>query len=101
MAGGAMTLPRPVAAKKTPGKPAPKPRGFVAVESLPILYVNMPKSGCTTIKNILHRIDSGGFLADPLTVHRRKDLFIGADRRPDEIARRLDGTWYSPSCATR
>jgi Sulfotransferase family len=83
-----MTLQRPVMAEK-PGKPAPKPRGFVAVQSLPILYVNMPKSGCTTIKNILYRIDSGAFLADPLTVHKRKDLFIGPDRTPDELARRL------------
>jgi Sulfotransferase family len=68
---------------------APTPRGFVAVRSLPILYVNMPKSGCTTIKNILYRIDSGAFLADPLTIHRRKDLFVAADREPEDLARRL------------
>jgi hypothetical protein len=62
---------------------------FVVVRNLPIIYVNMPKSGCTTIKNLLHRIDSGAFLADPLTIHKRKDLFLTVDSAPDEIARRL------------
>jgi hypothetical protein len=61
----------------------------VAVKSLPILYVNMPKSGCTTIKNLMHRLDSGSFLADPLTIHKRKDLFVRAEREPEELMRRL------------
>ena len=49
----------------------------------------MPKSGCTTIKNVLHRLDGGAFIADPLTIHKRKDLLVRADREPEEIARRL------------
>lgn len=71
------------------GKAKARPRGFVAVARLPILYVNMPKSGCTTIKNILHRLDAGAFLDDPLTIHKRKDLFLRPEREPEEIVRRL------------
>jgi len=67
----------------------PISRMFVAVQNLPVIYVNMPKSSCTTIKNILHRINSGAFLADPLTIHKRNDLFLSVDRTPDELARRL------------
>ena len=51
----------------------------------------MPKSGCTTIKNILHRFDGGAFIADPPTIHKRKDLLVRADREPGEIRRRLGG----------
>ncbi len=80
----------------------PLSRLFVAVQNLPLIYVNMPKSGCTTIKNLLHRIDRGTFLADPLTIHRRKDLF--AQRRPRARGDSPGGsaaTSSSPSCATR
>lgn len=68
---------------------APKPVGFVAARNVPVLYVNMPKSGCTTIKNILHRIDSGRFLDDPLTIHSRKDLFVRPERDLEELVRRV------------
>ena len=84
---GAVTMQRPPAKAGKAGKMAL--RGFVAVPSLPVVYINMPKSGCTTIKNVLHRIDSGAFLSDPLTIHERPDLFVHADRAPDELARRL------------
>jgi hypothetical protein len=67
----------------------PRLRGFVAVRTLPVLYVNMPKSGCTTIKNLLHRLETGAFLDDPLTIHDRKDLFVRPEREPEEVARRI------------
>jgi hypothetical protein len=67
----------------------PRPRGFLAARTVPLVYVNMPKSGCTTIKNILHRIDSGRFLEDPLTIHARRDLFVHWQDQPEEISRRL------------
>jgi len=75
--------------KKAKAGRARKPRGFLAARSVPLLYVNVPKSACTTIKNILHRLDSGAFLADPLTIHSRKDLLVRVEREPEEIARRL------------
>ncbi len=85
-ADGTAAAGRPPAAGKA-GKAAL--RGLIAVPSLPVVYVNMPKSGCTTIKNILHRIDSGAFLDDPLTIHERPDLFVHASHAPDELVRRL------------
>jgi hypothetical protein len=85
----ASLLKRPIQAAVRPDLAQPRPSGFVAVRSLPLLYVNMPKSGCTTIKNILHRLDSGSFLDDPLTIHRRTDLFLRAGREPEEFERRL------------
>ena len=74
---------------RKPASAAQKPGGFLAARSVPILYVNMPKSGCTTIKNILHRFDSGAFIADPLTIHKRKNLLVHPDRDEAEIRRRL------------
>ena len=50
--------------------------GFWAAATAPLVYVNMPKSGCTTIKNLLYRIDSGSFLDDPLTIHGRPELMV-------------------------
>lgn len=81
-----MNLVRPATAGT---EAASRPRGFVAVRGVPLIYVNMPKSGCTTVKNVLHRLDSGGWLADPLTVHKRKDLFVRPEREPEELAARL------------
>jgi hypothetical protein len=82
----------PAPAPLVRARPAPasqRPQSFVAAKSLPLLYVNMPKSGCTTIKNILQRFDGGAFIADPLTIHRRRDLLVRGDDEPDEIGRRL------------
>ena len=66
-----------------------RPTGFWGSATAPLLYVNMPKSGCTTIKNLLYRIDSGHFIDDPLTIHGRQDLLVHWRDHPDEIERRL------------
>ncbi len=63
--------------------------GFWAAATVPLVYANMPKSGCTTIKNLLYRIDSGTFLDDPLTIHGRPELMVHAKAQPEEIERRL------------
>ena len=79
-----------------------RPAGFWASATVPLVYVNMPKSGCTTIKNLLHRIDSGAFLDDPLTIHGRPELMVHSNAQPEEIERRLKTRpRSSPSCATR
>jgi hypothetical protein len=67
-----------------------KPVGFLASRSLPLVYVNIPKSACTTIKNILNWMDSGEYLEDPLTIHGRKDLLLRGDLEPYEMFRRLN-----------
>ena len=74
------------------GAPQERPRrlsGFWAAATVPLVYANMPKSGCTTIKNLLYRIDSGAFLDDPLTIHGRPELMVHAKAQPEEIERRL------------
>ena len=78
-----------VNAPKAEAPTSSRPLGFLASRAKPIVYLNVPKSGCTTIKNILQRLDSGEFLADPLTIHSRSDLLLRAAREPDAISERL------------
>lgn len=66
-----------------------RPAGFLASVTRPLVYINMPKSGCTTIKNLIVRLDTGGFIDDPLTIHGRKDLMVHWKVDPDAVAARL------------
>lgn len=66
-----------------------RPAGFLASVAKPLVYINMPKSGCTTIKNLLVRLDTGAFIDDPLTIHGRKDLLVHWKINPDAVAARL------------
>lgn len=67
----------------------PQLPGVVACRNFPIIYCNMPKAACTTIKNIMHRIDAGSFLEEPITIHSRKDLLVRPTEEPDTILGRL------------
>jgi hypothetical protein len=44
-------------------------RGLLACRNYPIVYLNMPKSACTTCKNLLYRIDTGDDYPNPLGIH--------------------------------
>ncbi len=46
------------------------PGGIFACEKAPLVYYNMPKCACTTIKNVMHQIDHGEAFAQPLDIHR-------------------------------
>ena len=73
-------------------KPKRDPRkstGLIAPRTVPLIYCNMPKSGCTTIKNILHRLDTGSFPEDPLEIHFRKDTLLRVNEDPDRMFERL------------
>ena len=70
-------------------KNAARVPGLVACKTLPLVYVNMPKSGCTTVKNLMHRLDTGSFLDDPLTIHKRRDLLLRAAMNPKQVISRL------------
>lgn len=63
--------------------------GIIACRNFPLVYCNIPKSGCTTIKNVMHRIDTGSFLEDPLTIHSRTDLLVRSRLETDTIEARL------------
>ncbi len=43
---------------------------LIGPKGLPLGYLNMPKAGCSTIKNILYYIEQGTWLEDPLEIHR-------------------------------
>lgn len=63
--------------------------GMIACRNFPLIYCNVPKSGCTTIKNVMHRVDAGSFLEDPLTIHARQDLLVRSKLDAQAIAARL------------
>ena len=42
----------------------------MATSQLPLAYLNMPKSACSTIKNILYFLETGDWYSDPLAIHR-------------------------------
>jgi hypothetical protein len=44
--------------------------GLMATSRLPLAYLNMPKSACSTIKNILYFLETGDWYSDPLAIHR-------------------------------
>ncbi len=74
---------------KGPGDEGARPAGFLASVAKPLVYINMPKSGCTTIKNLMVRLDTGAFIDDPLTIHGRKDLLVHWKIHPEAVAARL------------
>ncbi len=45
-------------------------RGIVAMEKYPVIYLNMPKAACTTIKNLMFYLEYGHFFDDPLAIHK-------------------------------
>jgi len=52
------------------GKPTRGTPGLLGVSGLPIVYFNMPKAACTTIKNILFFLQHKRWHPEPLGIHR-------------------------------
>lgn len=50
---------------------ANKASALIAPDNFPLAYYNMPKAACTTIKNILFRIQHGTWNTDPVGIHRQ------------------------------
>ena len=62
----------PFSMKKPAGKKvssAQMPSGVVGLHALPLIYLNIPKSACSTIKNHLYYIEHGKYASDPLAIH--------------------------------
>ena len=69
----------------TSQQPEPIWNGF-AVPKAPLLYMEMPKSACTTIKNILYQIEhDGAGYPDPLAIHADKTALLKSEN-PDREA---------------
>ncbi len=45
---------------------------YVSIHSLPIIYLNMPKAACTSIKNILYFLEENEWKSDPLLIHYQR-----------------------------
>lgn len=43
---------------------------LIGPKGIPLGYLNMPKAGCSTIKNILSYVETGRWLTQPLQIHR-------------------------------
>jgi Sulfotransferase family len=54
-----------------------------------LIYMNLPKSGCTTIKNYLYYLDNGSFYSRPLHIHFDHSAHVRADRQPIELLAKL------------
>jgi hypothetical protein len=52
-------------------RPRSSRHDLVGPSNFPLAYFNMPKSACTTIKNILYHIQHGEWNRDPLAIHRQ------------------------------
>ena len=46
--------------------------GYISIKSKNLVYLNMPKSGCTSIKNHLYYVEKGSWLSDPLKIHKQR-----------------------------
>ncbi len=44
---------------------------LIGPANYPLAYFNNPKAACSTVKNLLYRIQHGVWLDDPLEIHRR------------------------------
>lgn len=90
----ARTGPHAQAAKKAhaKGEATPRPRkaagkragvvplGAVTLAGAPLVYLNVPKSACTTIKNLMYFMDHGRFIDEPLDIHSHDGLLRSRER---------------------
>jgi hypothetical protein len=56
---------------------------LIASAKAPLVYLNMPKAGCTSFKNWFYWLDYGRLPDDPISIHRTQStdfLMYGADR---------------------
>lgn len=64
--------------------------GFLAGQKQKLIYFNMPKSGCTSIKNWLYKIEYGEDFFDPLEIHKNAHhVFLSSVWAPDSLRERF------------
>ena len=56
--------------------------GLIASKNHNIIYANMPKAGCTTIKNMIYYIDNGDFYPLPLDIHSDANALMKGKHNP-------------------
>lgn len=69
------------------------PGGIVSLPSLSVIYLNIPKSACTSVKNHLYFLHTGRYSDQPLDIHKESLLKSkGADAEERESLRRRIAT---------
>lgn len=63
--------------------------GLLGSRKHDLVYVNLPKAGCTTIKNYLYYLDNGVFYGRPLHIHFDHSAFLRSDNEPIELLAKL------------
>lgn len=63
---------------------------YFSCKSSPLVYLNMPKSGCTTIRNIMFFLDNNKWLKNPLRIHHNSKALLGGKTHPQEIQKILN-----------
>jgi Sulfotransferase family len=63
--------------------------GLLASKNHGLVYMNLPKSGCTTIKNYLYYLDHGNFHKNPLDIHFDKKALFRIDSQPVQLLSKL------------
>jgi hypothetical protein len=63
--------------------------GLLGSRKHDLVYVNLPKAGCTTIKNFLYYLDNGVFYGRPLHIHFDHSAFLRSDNQPIELLAKL------------
>ena len=71
------------------------PFGAVTLDSVPLIYLNVPKSACTTIKNQLYFMEHGHYIDEPLDIHAHDGLQRSRERT-DETLQLFDGKLGQP-----
>lgn len=64
---------------------------FFACRTNGLVYLNIPKSACTTTRNIMYFLDNGKYLEDPLSIHQNKESLVRADIDREKLLRTLIG----------
>ncbi|WP_153772201.1 sulfotransferase family 2 domain-containing protein [Labrenzia sp. CE80] len=57
----------------------------ITCRNLPLNYFSIPKSACTTVKNILYTLDSGASYTDPLAIHEDGDALLWSKSSDREL----------------
>lgn len=63
--------------------------GLLGSKKHPLVYMNMPKSGCTTIKNYLFYLDTGSVYKDPLAIHFNNRALLRIETQPLQLLAKL------------
>jgi Sulfotransferase family len=59
------------------------PQGVVTIPDHPLIYLNVPKAACTTIKNLLYFMQFGQYDAAPLDIHSSTELVRSRTNTPE------------------